>query len=46
VDSTGSVYVAEVPISTWPALYPDKPIPKDICTLRKLVKVTSDRPPL
>ena len=46
VDSTGSVYVAEVPISTWPALYPDKPIPKDICTLRKLVKVTSDHRPL
>jgi DNA-binding beta-propeller fold protein YncE len=40
VDSTGSVYVAEVTVSTWPVLFPDKPVPKDICTLRKLVKVS------
>ena len=44
VDSHGDIYVGEVSRTAWPQLMPDVPVPQDIRTLRKLVKVEY-RPP-
>ncbi len=39
VDSRGDIYVGEVSYTTWPYVYPDKAVPRDLRTLRKLVRV-------
>jgi DNA-binding beta-propeller fold protein YncE len=39
VDSRGDIYVGEVGVSSWPSMYPDKPVPPDLRTLQKLVKI-------
>jgi DNA-binding beta-propeller fold protein YncE len=40
VDSHGDIYVGEVSFTVWPDRFPDKPIPSNVRTLRKLVRVT------
>ncbi len=40
VDSHGDIYVGEVSYTTWPYVYPDKDVPQNLRTLRKLVRVT------
>ncbi len=39
VDSHGDLYVGEVPYAAWPHIYPGKEMPKEIRTLRKLVRM-------
>ena len=39
VDSRGDIYVGEVSKTLWPSMYPDRPAPPGVRTLRKLVKV-------
>ena len=39
LDSHGDVYVGEVAHAAWPSLYPGQPVPTDLRTLRKLVRV-------
>jgi hypothetical protein len=39
VDSRGSLYVGQVGMNSWPALFPDTPAPKNLCRVRKLSRV-------
>jgi hypothetical protein len=36
VDSRGDLYVGEVTVSSWPSLFPGKPLPEPLNSLRKL----------
>lgn len=38
VDSRGDIYIGEVAHTVWPQIYPDKPIPRGMRSLRKMVK--------
>jgi len=38
-DSTGSIYVAEVSRSAWSVTFPDQPVPSDLRSLQKLVRL-------
>jgi DNA-binding beta-propeller fold protein YncE len=42
VDSRGDIYVGEVSFAIWPQLFPNTPIPIDLRSLRKLVKIVQD----
>ncbi len=39
MDSRGDLYVGEVSVSAWPSLYPGEPVPKQLRSLQKLVKL-------
>jgi hypothetical protein len=39
VDSHGDIYVGEVSYTAWPQAFPDRPMPKHVRSLRKLVKI-------
>jgi hypothetical protein len=39
VDSRGDIYVGEVSYTAWPQAFPDRPMPSQVRSLRKLVKV-------
>ena len=39
VDGRGDVYVGEVSNTTWPLVYPERPLPKGLRVLRKLVRL-------
>ena len=39
VDSHGDMYVGEVSYTAWSQVYPDKPTPQGLRSLRKLVRV-------
>jgi NHL repeat len=41
VDSRGDIYVGEVSYTAWSQVYPDKPTPRGLRSLRKLVKVAA-----
>ena len=41
VDSHGDIYVAEVSQVQWSLLFPETPMPPELCTLRKLRRVPS-----
>jgi DNA-binding beta-propeller fold protein YncE len=43
VDSCGDIYVGEVAVTAWPSLFPDRPLPKPVRSLQKLVRVTGDK---
>jgi sugar lactone lactonase YvrE len=40
VDSHGDIYVGEVSYTAWPQAFPDRPTPKHVRSLRKLVKIS------
>jgi DNA-binding beta-propeller fold protein YncE len=40
VDSHGDIYVGEVSYTAWPQAFPDRPMPKHVRSLRKLMKVS------
>jgi DNA-binding beta-propeller fold protein YncE len=40
VDSTGSIYIAQVSVTAWPQLFPQTPMPTVLPSLIKLVPVT------
>ncbi len=39
VDSFGDVYVGEVSATAWPQIYPEKPAPQPLSTLRKMTRI-------
>ena len=39
IDSEGNLYVGQVGTLSWPSLFPDKPVPADICRVRKLTYI-------
>ena len=39
MDSTGAIYVGEVAYTNWPQSFPDKPMPRPLRSLQKLVRV-------
>jgi DNA-binding beta-propeller fold protein YncE len=39
VDSAGNLYVGQVGMMSWKQLFPDQPIPHDLCRIRKLVRL-------
>ena len=39
VDSRGDIYVGEVAVTAWPSLFPERPMPKPIRSLQKLVRI-------
>lgn len=39
VDTRGDIYVGEVAVSSWPSLYPGKPVPSRLRSLQKLIKI-------
>lgn len=39
LDSRGDIYVGQVGHNSWPMLFPDEPLPKDLCHIRKLVRI-------
>ena len=39
VDQKGELYVGQVGMNSWPALFPDKPVPEKLCRVRKLTKL-------
>ena len=41
VDSRGDVYVGEVSYTAWPNLFPDRPLPPRLRSLRKLEKIVA-----
>jgi hypothetical protein len=41
LDSRGNIYVGQVGMNSWPALFPGEPIPEDLCQVRKLVRVNA-----
>ncbi len=41
VDSRGDIYFGECSYSAWPSLFPGQPVPDDLCSLSKLVKVAA-----
>ena len=42
VDSRGDIYVGEVAVTAWPSLFPDRPLPKPVRSLQKLIRLTAD----
>jgi DNA-binding beta-propeller fold protein YncE len=42
VDSRGDIYVGEVVYTAWPKLFPERPMPRSLCAVHKLVKVQPD----
>ena len=39
VDSKGNLYVGQVGMLSWRNLFPDKPIPKNLCRIRRLTRL-------
>ena len=39
MDSRGDLYVGEVTVASWPSLFPGKPLPEKLNSLRKLRRV-------